>query len=150
MIDHLPVSHHSPGDSAGKCGSDQSEIGPVRDYGAEYRLCSSKSKIPKGACSVEKTNIGGEEKERGSGEKTTFVAKMSKTLAKKMYHCWMRSESITNAWTGPQATASKLCEHPGRFKFAWPDASLGRAGVQQFSCMGNYSRSKGRPVIWNP
>jgi hypothetical protein len=35
------------------------------------------------SCSVGKQNVGGGEKERGSGKKTTFVAKMCKTLAEK-------------------------------------------------------------------
>jgi hypothetical protein len=39
--------------------------------------------MPKSACSVGNQNVEAGDKERGSGEKTTFVAKKRKTLAKK-------------------------------------------------------------------
>ncbi len=39
--------------------------------------------MPKSACSVGNQNVEAGEKERGSGEKTTSVAKMCKKLAKK-------------------------------------------------------------------
>jgi hypothetical protein len=41
--------------------------------------------MPKGDGSFEKLNVEDGQKERGSGQKTTFVAKMRKTLAKKKY-----------------------------------------------------------------
>ena len=72
----------------GKCTSDQSEIGAVSDYGIESRHCSTltvfvKIKMPKSACSVGNQNVEAGERERGSGEKKTSVAKIKKTLSKK-------------------------------------------------------------------
>jgi hypothetical protein len=43
-----------------------------------------KIKMPRSACTVGKWNVEAGKKARGSGEKTMFVAKMLKTLAKKI------------------------------------------------------------------
>ncbi len=79
VIDYWPVSLHSTGELY---------IRSVRDWSREWlrgwiSALFVKIKMPRSACSVGKQNVEAGEKERGSGGKPTFVAKMWKTPAKK-------------------------------------------------------------------
>ncbi len=75
----------------GKCTSDQS-----KDWSRawlQYWISALfvKIKMPKSACSVGNQNVEAGERERGSGEKTTSLAKMWKMLAKKivLLYVWL-------------------------------------------------------------
>ncbi len=59
----------------GKCTSDQSENGPVRDYGAESRNCSLKSRCRKVPALSEIRTWQLAKKRGGLAKKCTFVAK---------------------------------------------------------------------------